>query len=95
MGLAVKHQQLAHQVEDFANSHRKNSMASSSSNNTIPDEGTSFAIGSWVFTTNSLGGFNSHLAEPRALEVSATNRRIIVDEFTNELDKISLLVHAK
>jgi len=65
--LAVKHRQLALQVGDFADDHRKNSMAPPD-NNVVPAKGTTFYVGSWVFVADGSGGFDSHLIDPNIPE---------------------------
>jgi hypothetical protein len=57
---------------------------------TVLDEGTTFIFGSWIYVTNSSGGFNSHLAESRKLEASAPNRCGSLDEFIDNLDDLLL-----
>jgi hypothetical protein len=69
VGLAVKHRQLARQVRVFIEHPLENSMASFDFTSTVLDEGTTFIFGSWVYITNSLGGYNSHLADTKELEV--------------------------
>ena len=64
-------------------------------NNVVPAKGTTFYIGSWVFVADGSGGFDSHLIDPSAPEASEAARRRAVDEFVNQLDEISLLVHVK
>ena len=67
VGLAVKHRQLARQIEVFAKNHLENSMANFGDSNTMP-EGTTIIFDSCVYTANSFGGFTSHLANPMELE---------------------------
>jgi hypothetical protein len=45
VGVAIKHPQLARQVGVFIEHPPKNSMASFSFTNTMPDEGTTFIFG--------------------------------------------------
>jgi hypothetical protein len=47
-------------------------MASFNFTSVVPDEGTTFTFGSWVYITNDSGGLNNHLANPKKLEVSAS-----------------------
>jgi hypothetical protein len=83
VGVVVKHRQLVHQVGEFIEHPLENSMASVSFTNTMLDEGTIFVFGSWICVTNSLGGFNSHLANSRKPEASAATQR-------SNLEKISV-----
>ena len=64
-------------------------------NNVVPDEGTTFNIGSWIFTSNGTGGCDSHLAEPETPETSATTRHNCVDEFVGQLNEIPFPVHVE
>ena len=52
-------------------------------------------FGSWVCTANGLGGFNSHLANPKEPETSSATRCCCVDDFIDQLDEIPLLVHVE
>ena len=64
-------------------------------NNMVPSKGTTFYVSSWVFITDGSGGFDSHLIDPSAPEVSEAARRRAVNEFVNQLDEIPLPVHVK
>jgi hypothetical protein len=46
----------------------ENSMASLSFTSTLLDEGTTLVFGSWIFITDGLGSFISHLVDSRKLE---------------------------
>jgi hypothetical protein len=53
VGVAVKHRQLAHQVEVFIEHPVENSMASLSFTSNVLDEGTTFIFGSWIYVTTA------------------------------------------
>jgi len=71
VGLAAKHQQLARQIEGFADDHRMNSMASFNFTSIVPDEGTTFVFGSWICVFDGSGGFINQLANSRRPGASA------------------------
>jgi hypothetical protein len=56
----------------------------------VPDEGTTFIFGSWVFTANCSGGFHSHLANIREPEASAPAPCRDIDDPVDELSEIRL-----
>jgi hypothetical protein len=68
----------------------ENSMASFNFTSVVLDEGTTFVFGSWIYITNSSGGFNSHLTDSREPETSAATRRSDLDEFIDNLDEMLL-----
>jgi hypothetical protein len=70
VGVAVKHGQLARQVEVFIEHLPENSMASFNFTSTVLNEGTTFIFGSWICVANGLGGFNSHLTNSKEPEAS-------------------------
>ena len=70
-------------------------MASSNVNDSVLAKGTTITFGSWVLTADGLGGFNSHLADPNALETSEASRRRAANDFIDHLDEIPLPVHVK
>jgi hypothetical protein len=84
VGVVVKHRQLARQIGVFIEHPPKNSMASLS----VLNEGTTFIFSSWICVTNSLGGFNSHLADSRKPEASTPTRRSDLNKFINNLDEL-------
>jgi hypothetical protein len=87
VGVAVKHRQLACQVEVFIEHPLENSMASISFTSTVLDEGTTFIFGSWICVANGLGGFNSHLADPRKPEASTPTRCSDLGKFIDNLNE--------
>jgi hypothetical protein len=91
VGIAVKHRQLVRQVGVFIEHPPENSMASFIFTSTVLDEGTTFIFGSWICITNSLGGFNSHLANSRKPEASTPTRHNDLDEFIDNINKLLLL----
>ena len=50
-------------------------MDPSNSSASVPAKGTTITFGSWVLTTDSLGGFHSHLVNPNAPKTSEVSRR--------------------
>jgi hypothetical protein len=56
----------------------------------VLDEGTTFIFGSWICIANGLGGFNSHIANSRELEVSSSTRSSDLDKFIDNLDELLL-----
>ena len=95
MGLTVKHQQLARQVGDFADDHRRNSMASPDNSDSVLAKGTTITFGSWVLIADGSGGFDSHLVDPNAPGSSKSTRRRVADEFVDHLNKIPLHADVK
>jgi len=69
-------------------------MANSGYSNTVP-AGTTLVFVSWVCIANGLGGFTSHMADPGEPEASSTPQRNNIDDFIDQLDKISLPVHVE
>jgi hypothetical protein len=95
VGVAVKHRQLARQVEVFIKHLSENSMASLNFTSTVLDESTTFIFGFWICVANGLGGFNSYLADSRKPEASTTTRRSDLDELllpdlVRQIEKISV-----
>ena len=89
MGLPVKHRQLTPTVGLLANDPVMNSMANFNST-TMLDEGTSFVLGSCVCVVDCLGGFNSHLANPRGPEEPASVSINNVNDLANNFVEIWL-----
>jgi hypothetical protein len=54
------------------------------------DEGTAFIFGPWICVANSLGSFNSHLADSRKPEAFAPTQHSDLDEFIDILDELLL-----
>jgi hypothetical protein len=90
VGVKVKYRQLARQVRVFIEHPPENSMASFNFTSAVLDEGTTFIFGSWICVANGLGGFNSHLANSRELEVSSSSQSSDLDEFIDNLDELLL-----
>ncbi|RLM55311.1 hypothetical protein C2845_PM10G15060 [Panicum miliaceum] len=51
----------------------------------VPDEGTTFAFGSWFCIANGRGGFNSDLVEIREPMTSALASCHDIDDLANDL----------
>jgi hypothetical protein len=90
VGVVVKHRQLARQVGEFIEHPLENSMASFNFTSAVLDEGMTFIFGSWICVANSLGGFNSHLANSKELEASLSTSSSNLDDFINNLDDMLL-----
>jgi hypothetical protein len=75
VGVVVKLRQLARQVGVFIEHPRENSMASLNLTSTMLDD-----FGSWIYVANGLGGFSSHLVDPRKLEASTPTRSSDLNE---------------
>jgi hypothetical protein len=73
----------------------ENSMASFSLTSTVLDEGISFIFGSWIYVANSLGGFNSHLADSRKPGASMPTRCCNLDKFVDNFDELLLPDHIR
>jgi hypothetical protein len=65
-------------------------MASFNFTSVVLDEGTTFTFDSWVYITDGSGGFNSHLGNPRELEVPTTTQHNHLDKFVDNLDEMLL-----
>jgi hypothetical protein len=90
VGVAVKHRQLAREVGVVIEHPPENLMASFNFTSFVLDEGTTFIFDSWICVTNSLGGFNSHLANSREPEASTSTRSSDLGEFIDNLDELLL-----
>ena len=88
--MAAKHRQLARQVGDFIKIDPANSMATFSFDCTMLNQGTTFVFGSWVCIANGSCRFNSHLADAREPEASASASRSNIDELAADLDAIKI-----
>jgi hypothetical protein len=56
----------------------------------VLDKGTTFIFGSWICVANSLGGFNSHLANSMEPEASSSTPSNDLDKFIDNLDETLL-----
>jgi hypothetical protein len=65
-------------------------MASFDFTSVVLDEGMTFVFSFGICVTNSLGGFNNHLADSRELETSVATQRSHLDKFVNNLDEMLL-----
>jgi hypothetical protein len=90
VGVAIKHRQLARQVGVFIEHPPENSMASFDFTSVVLDEGTTFIFGSWIYIANSLGGFNSQLANSKEPEASSSTPSNDLDKFIDNLDDLLL-----
>jgi hypothetical protein len=78
------------QVGAFIDDHKNNSIALSNFTSIRLDEGTMFTFGSWVCVANGSGGFNSHLANTRKPEVSASTSYRDIDKPIHNLGEFRL-----
>jgi len=83
----VKHQQLAPIVGSLANDRQKNSMALLG-DNSVPLEGTSFCVGSWIFVADGLGGFKSRPIDQAAEKVPEATNHGELDNFVDQLEEV-------
>ena len=65
-------------------------MASFDLINAVPEQGTTFMIGSWVYVANGLGGYDSHLANPKEQEVVSTKQSRLVDDPVDNISETLL-----
>jgi hypothetical protein len=65
-------------------------MASFNFTSAVLDEGTTFIFSSWICVANGLGGFNSHLANPKELEASSSTSCSVLNDFINNFDDMLL-----
>jgi hypothetical protein len=63
-------------------------MASFNFTSAVLDEGTTFIFGSWIYVANSLGGFNSHLANSKEPQAYSSTPSSDLDEFIDNLDNL-------
>jgi hypothetical protein len=66
----------------------ENSMASFCFTSTMLDEGTTITFGSWIYVTNGLVSFNSHLADSRKPKASTSASSRDVDDLADDLGGI-------
>jgi hypothetical protein len=68
----------------------KNLMASFNFTSAMPDEGTTFIFSSWICVADSLGDFNSHLANSKEPEATSSTPSSDLDNFIDNLDDMLL-----
>jgi hypothetical protein len=86
VGLAVKHQQLAHQVGVIIDDPLENSMATFNFTNAVLDKGTTFVF----CVADGAGSFRRHLVDDIKPKASAASQRSGLDEFIDNLDEMLL-----
>jgi hypothetical protein len=65
-------------------------MASFSFISVVPNKGTTFTFGSWVYNANGSSGFNNHLGNPKKPEASAPTSSCDIDNLADDLGGIKL-----
>ena len=83
----VKHRQLAPTVGPLANDHQKNPIAPLD-DNSMPLEGNSFRVGSWIFVADGLGDFKSRPINQATQEVPEATSHHEFDDFINHLEEV-------
>ena len=58
--------------------------------NSVPSEGTSFCVGSWIFIADGSGGFNSRPIDRSPSEVSEVTKCQEIDDFIDQLEEVGL-----
>ena len=85
----VKHRQLAPTVGSLTNDRQKNSMAPLDVNS-VPSEGTSFCVGSWIFVADRSGGFKSRIIDQSAPKIPEATSHHEIDDFIDQLKEVGL-----
>ena len=70
-----------------ANDHQKNSMAPLD-DNSVPYEGTSFCVGSWIFVVDRSGGFRSRTIDQSTPKIAEATSRQEIDDFIDQLEEV-------
>ena len=60
--------------------------------NSVPFEGTSFCVGSWIFVADGSGGFKSRPIDQNTLETSEAAKLHEIDDFIDQLKEVRLPV---
>ena len=58
--------------------------------NSVPSEGTSFCVGSWIFVADGSSSFKSRPVDQNAPETSEAARRHEFDDFIDQLEEVVL-----
>ena len=58
--------------------------------NSVPSEGTSFCVGSWIFVANGSGGFKSRTIDQSALEIPEATSHHEINDFIDQLEEVGL-----
>ena len=58
--------------------------------NSVPSEGTSFYVGSWIFVADGLGSFKSRTINQSAPEIPEATSRHEIDDFIDQLEEVGL-----
>ena len=87
--MTVKHRQLAPTVGPLANDHQKNSMVFLN-DNSMPLEGISSCVGSWIFVADGSGGFKSRPIDQTAKEVPEATNHGEPNDFVDQLEEVGI-----
>ena len=58
--------------------------------NSVPSEGTSFYVGSWIFVADGLGSFKSRTIDQSAPKIPEATSRHEIDDFIDQLEEVGL-----
>jgi len=58
--------------------------------NSVPSEGTSFCVGSWIFVADGLGGFKSRPIDQATPKVPEAAKCYEIDDFIDQLEEVGL-----
>jgi len=58
--------------------------------NSVPSEGTSFCVGSWIFVADGSGGFKSRTIDQSALEIPEATSHHEINDFIDQLEEVGL-----
>jgi len=74
-------------VGPLANDRQKNLMAPPG-DNSVPEKGTSFRVGSWIFVTDGSGSFESYPIDQNPPEVAEATSHHEFDDFVDRLEEV-------
>ena len=58
--------------------------------NSVPSEGTSFCVGSWIFVADGSGGFKSRTIDQSAPKIPEATSHHEIDDFIDQLEEVGL-----
>ena len=58
--------------------------------NSVPSEGTSFCVGSWIFVVDRSGGFRSRTIDQSTPKIAEATSRQEIDDFIDQLEEVEL-----
>ena len=56
--------------------------------NSVPSEGTSFYVGSWIFVVDRSGGFRSRTIDQSTPKIAEATSRQEIDDFIDQLEEV-------